>query len=112
MSNKIIFENVTKRFDEVLALDALSFEIPTNKIVGLIGANGAGKTTILRHIIKYLRPDSGIIQIDGKDIYRFTNEMYPVSFVPDSPIYYEELTVVEHLCFISSMYETKKECLN
>lgn len=103
----ITFSNITKRFGSVLALDNLSFEIPANKVIGLIGANGAGKTTILRHIIRYLKPDFGTILLEGKDINSFSGESFPVAFIPDIPVYYEELTVEEHFLFISAMYGTK-----
>lgn len=110
--NIIVFDNVTKTYDDVCALNRLSFEVPANKIIGLIGANGAGKTTILKHIIKYLHPDSGSILLSGRDIYTIPNEVYPVSFVPDKPVYYEELTVFEHLQFISTMYESREKVNN
>lgn len=108
----IIFKNVTKTYGDVCALHELSFDIPANKIVGLIGANGAGKTTILKHIIKYLHPDCGSIMLGGSDINSLRDEMFPVSFVPDKPVYYEELTVSEHLQFISTMYGTKDRVNN
>ena len=51
------FENVKKKFGATAALDGISFNVPENKIVGLIGANDAGKTTSIRHLIRYLKPD-------------------------------------------------------
>ena len=55
------FDNISKNFDDYTVLNSLSFSIPENKIVGLVGANGAGKTTSIRHMIRYLYPDSGRI---------------------------------------------------
>lgn len=101
------FCNVVHKFNNEIALDNLSFIIPENKIVGLIGANGAGKTTAIRHIIRYLKPDSGEIRYKGKDIYEISNDQYPISYIPDSPIFYEELTVMEHLQFVATMYGTR-----
>lgn len=108
----VVFKDVTKTYDNVCALHKLSFEIPANKIVGLIGANGAGKTTILKHISRYLHPNSGSILLSGADIYALSDETYPVSFIPDRPVYYEELTVSEHLQFIGTMYESKDKIDN
>jgi len=101
------FESVFKKFDDYTALDSLSFAVPENSIVGLIGANGAGKTTSIRHIIRYLTPDTGRITYNGKDIYSIKDDVFPISYVPDSPVYYEELSVMEHLDFISAMYNTQ-----
>ncbi len=100
------FENVTKKFEDNIALDLLSFDVPENKIVGLIGANGAGKSTSMRHAIRYLKPDSGSILYRDDDIYSLSNKSFPISYIPDNPIFYEELTVREHLEFIGAMYKT------
>lgn len=100
------FKNVNKKFGTTQALDNLCFQIPENCIVGLIGSNGAGKTTSLRHIIRYLQPDSGAILYHGKDIYTLPHTDFPIAYIPDSPIFYEELTVLEHLSFVSTLYNT------
>ncbi len=101
------FNHVVHRFAQEFALDGLSFVLPENKVVGLIGANGAGKTTAIRHMIRYLKPDSGSIIYRGEDIYGISNERYPITCIPDSPIFYEELTVMEHLQFVAAMYGTR-----
>jgi branched-chain amino acid transport system ATP-binding protein len=61
-------ENLTKRFGGLTAVNAVSFELKRDELVGLIGPNGAGKTTLLRLITKILRPDSGSIVFNGKEI--------------------------------------------
>jgi len=105
----LTFENVTKKFENVKAVDALSFQIPENKIIGLIGANGAGKTTSLRMVIRYLLPDSGNIYYRDKDIYTLPDTAFPITYIPDTPVFFEELTVKEHLSFISTMYQTENK---
>lgn len=109
MSNIIVFDSVTKRLGNTIALNNVSFRVPEGRIVGLIGANGAGKTTALRHIIRYLRPDSGKILYDGNDLFSLKNTSFPVSYIPDAPVFYEELSVLEHLVFVSTMYQTRKD---
>lgn len=109
MSILLTFENVTKKFENVKAVDALSFQIPENKIIGLIGANGAGKTTSLRMVIRYLLPDSGNIYYRDKDIYTLPDTAFPITYIPDTPVFFEELTVKEHLSFISTMYQTENK---
>jgi ABC-2 type transport system ATP-binding protein len=105
----LTFENVTKKFENVKAVDALSFQIPENKIIGLIGANRAGKTTSLRMVIRYLLPDSGNIYYRDKDIYTLPDTAFPITYIPDTPVFFEELTVKEHLSFISTMYQTENK---
>lgn len=109
MSILLTFENVTKKFENVKAVDALSFQIPENKIIGLIGANRAGKTTSLRMVIRYLLPDSGNIYYRDKDIYTLPDTAFPITYIPDTPVFFEELTVKEHLSFISTMYQTENK---
>jgi branched-chain amino acid transport system ATP-binding protein len=57
-----------KRFDAVVAADALNLDIAAGQKVSLIGANGAGKTTFVNMVTGYLKPDSGSIELDGLDI--------------------------------------------
>jgi ABC-2 type transport system ATP-binding protein len=70
----------------------------------LVGENGAGKSTIIKNIYRYLTPDSGTITLDGKDIFAYPSGAYPVSYIPDVPVFYEELSLLEHLHFIKAIY--------
>lgn len=65
-------QGVTKRFGKNLALDNVTAEIKTGSIYGLIGSNGAGKSTFLRILAGILQPDQGSIQIDGVGVYENT----------------------------------------
>ena len=102
------FDEISFSYPGVLALDNISFEVERGEIVGLIGANGAGKTTAILHIIRYLNPKSGRIRMDSVDISRIKNEDFPVSYIPDTPVFYEELTLLEHLHFIKALYPDNK----
>jgi branched-chain amino acid transport system ATP-binding protein len=64
----LVVENVTKRFGGVVALREVSFEVPQGEIVGLLGANGSGKTTMLNIISGAHKPTGGSIVFDGQDI--------------------------------------------
>jgi ABC-2 type transport system ATP-binding protein len=68
-------QDLTKRFNEVVAVDALSFRIARGEIVGILGANGAGKTTTLQMILGLIRPTSGRIEIFGRDHERHRIEI-------------------------------------
>ncbi|MGE7761134.1 ABC transporter ATP-binding protein [Peribacillus sp. NPDC097895] len=79
-------------------LKGISFDIQPNELVGLIGLNGAGKSTTIKHIIGLMEPKSGSVSIHGKtlaqdpDTYR-----KQFTYVPETPILYDELTLEEHL---------------
>lgn len=97
-------KDVSYSYGEVKALDNLSFSANYAQIVGLIGENGAGKTTIIKNIFRYLTPESGNIYLDEKDIYSYSENSYPVSYIPDEPVFYEELSLAEHLHFTKAIY--------
>src|SRR5262245_32014385 len=65
-------ENVTKRFGGLVAVDAISFELAENEVLGLIGPNGSGKTTVLNLISGALKPNAGAIRLYGKDILAYS----------------------------------------
>ncbi|MGE7904145.1 ABC transporter ATP-binding protein [Peribacillus sp. NPDC094092] len=79
-------------------LKGISFDIQPNELVGLIGLNGAGKSTTIKHIIGLMEPKGGSVAIHGKtlaqdpDTYR-----KQFTYVPETPILYDELTLEEHL---------------
>ncbi|MGD6792759.1 ABC transporter ATP-binding protein [Metabacillus indicus] len=91
-------------------LKDISFEIDKHSIVGLIGLNGAGKSTTIRHVIGLMEPHKGEISINGisfqdePDTYRSQ-----FSFIPETPILYEELTLYEHLELTAMAYGLSRE---
>ena len=79
-------------------LKDVNFEINDGELVGLIGLNGAGKSTTIQEIIGLLTPYSGLIELDGmtllQDLYAYRKK---IGFIPETPSLYEELTLREHL---------------
>jgi ABC-2 type transport system ATP-binding protein len=101
----ISVEELTKLYGDLVAVDALSFEVAPGAILGLVGPNGAGKTTTLRAMAGILRPTRGRIAIAGHDLA--TNPVAAkreLAFVPDEPQLFDDLTVIEHLRFIARLY--------
>jgi ABC-2 type transport system ATP-binding protein len=89
----------------VPAVDDLSFQVSAGEIVGLIGPNGAGKTTTLRALAGILKPTSGHVRIDGRDLIAEPIEAKRrLAFMPDEPHLFEYLTVAEHLRLIARLY--------
>ena len=64
-------KNLNKKFGSVTAANNINFKMNKNEIIGVIGANGAGKTTFCNIITGYLKPDSGVILYEGKNITKF-----------------------------------------
>ncbi|MDO4681118.1 MAG: ABC transporter ATP-binding protein [Aerococcus sp.] len=83
----------------------LNFTVDIGEIVGLIGLNGAGKSTTMKHIIGLLTPIAGKIAINGQTIAE-DNQGYhqALSYIPETPILYKALTLKEHLEMIGSVY--------
>ena len=65
MSNLIEVKNISKSFDSFLAVDNVSFSLSKGEVLGFLGPNGAGKTTTMRILTGFLKPNSGIIKING-----------------------------------------------
>lgn len=97
-------ENLFYSYGNHAALRGISFSADQGQIVGLIGENGAGKSTLIKTIFRMLKPDSGVITLDGKSIASYKAENYPVSYIPDTPVFYEELSLAEHLHFTKAIY--------
>lgn len=80
----IEIKNLTKKFDDVLALNDLTCTIRNGEVFGLIGTNGAGKSTLLRLLSGVYRQDSGTILVDGQEVYENPAVKEKICFIPDS----------------------------
>ncbi len=91
-------ENLVGGYSQVPVLKDISFEVKQGQLVGLIGLNGAGKSTTIKHIIGLLQPQKGKITIDGVSL-KTSPQVYKqkMAYIPETPILYEELTLKEHL---------------
>lgn len=98
------FVDVIKKYDAVTALNHASFQVDAREVVGLIGANGAGKTTAIKLATGYLSPDNGEIWLNGMSRATGLTKDSGIAYIPDEPVYYDFMTVSEHLRFISAMY--------
>ena len=106
MSNAIIFENVSKAFGEVQALDAVSFDAPTGSVTVLLGPNGAGKTTTVRLTTGAMLCDVGAIQVVGLNPLTSGDKIRArVGVVPPKPAFYDQLTGWENLQFAATIFE-------
>lgn len=104
-----IATELTKRFGGKVVIDKLSFEIYENEFVYLKGPNGSGKSTLINIIAKFDNTWSGELNFKGTSLKKIKLNDYPVTYIPDEPVFYEGLTVKEHLNFIASMYMKKED---
>lgn len=98
-------ESLTGGYTRNPVLKDVTFEVNEKELVGLIGLNGAGKSTSIKHIIGLMEPHSGAVKINGRSITE-DKEAYRkmFTFVPETPVLYEELTLEEHLRLTAMAY--------
>lgn len=91
-------------------LKNISFDLFPNEIVGLIGLNGAGKSTTIKHIIGLMHPKSGQVEIKGES-FQNSPDTYRshLAFIPETPVLYDELTLEEHLKLTAMAYDIPEE---
>jgi ABC-2 type transport system ATP-binding protein len=93
-------ENLSKYFGPVMAVNNVSFQVEPNEIVGLLGNNGAGKTTIMRILTTYLPASSGVAKVAGFDVMTQSMEVRRrVGYLPESIPLYPEMRVEEYLAY-------------
>lgn len=102
--------NVTGGYSKTPIINDVSFGVAPGQITGLIGLNGAGKSTTIKHILGLLTPHSGDIEVSGLKINEDV-EMYRknIAYIPESPILYEELTLKEHIFMTAMAYGISEE---
>ncbi|HEM5191021.1 TPA: ABC transporter ATP-binding protein [Streptococcus suis] len=103
-------KNVTGGYVNIPVLKDVSFTVEDGQLVGLIGLNGAGKSTTIKEIIGLLTPYQGQIAIDGLTLLQGTeNYRKKIGFIPETPSLYEELTLKEHLEVVAMAYDLSWE---
>lgn len=97
---------LSKRYEDTLAVERLSFEVRAGEILGLVGPNGAGKTTTLRSIAGVLPLQEGRVEVAGHDLVsEEVAAKRELAWVPDDPQPFDTLTVREHIEFTAQLYE-------
>lgn len=103
----ISIANISKSYKNVKALKNISFEVKPNELFGLIGPDGAGKTTLFRILTTLLLPDKGRATVTGFDVVRdYAKIRKNVGYMPGKFSLYQDLTVEENLNFFASIFGT------
>lgn len=97
-------ENLTKRFDDMIAVDHINAEIKDASVFGLIGTNGAGKSTFLRMMSGVLKPDEGSVTIDGKNVFEREDVKQRFFYISDEQYFFSNATPLEMMEFYSRVY--------
>ena len=98
-------EDLTGGYTKKPVIKNVTFSLNSNELIGLIGLNGAGKSTTIKHIIGLMEPKSGTIKINGKELKADPDQYRrQLSYIPETPILYDELTLDEHLKLTAMAY--------
>ena len=102
----LIIDHVTGGYGHLPVLKDISFDVQPGEIVGLIGLNGAGKSTTIKHIIGLLEASKGTIEINHLSLKKNTEEYRKqIGYIPETPSLYEELTLREHIEVTAMAYD-------
>ena len=103
-------KELTGGYVNIPVLKDVSFEVGNGQLVGLIGLNGAGKSTTINEIIGLLTPYKGEIRIDGLQLGENPSAYRKkIGFIPETPSLYEELTLREHIETVAMAYDIEQE---
>ena len=108
--NIVEVRNISKSFKDTKAVDDISFDVEKGEIFGLIGPDGAGKTTLFRMLTTLLKPVSGYAKVLGYDIVKdFKKIRKNVGYMPGRFSLYQDLSVEENLKFFATIFGTTIE---
>ncbi|MFS0752234.1 ABC transporter ATP-binding protein [Oceanobacillus sp. 1P07AA] len=110
MSTLLHIEDLSGGYTHKNVLHGVSFKVNNGEIVGLIGLNGAGKSTTIKHIIGLMQPKKGNVLIQGKT-FQNNPEGYrnQLAYIPEMPILYDEMTLYEHLRLTAMAYNIDEQ---
>ena len=105
----IVVDNLSKKYDEQVALDSISFKINKGEIVGFLGPNGAGKSTTMKILAGFIAPSSGEAIVNEQNVLTHSNEVKKsIGYLPENNPLYEEMYVREFLEFIAKIHKIKE----
>jgi len=107
----ISVNNVNKRFKTVLAVQQADLTVNKGDIMGLLGPDSAGKTTLLRMICGLITPDSGEILLMGKSLKQLDEHRADLGYMPQRFSLYGDLTIMENIYFFGSMYDLARKII-
>ena len=101
----IEIKELSKSFGDILAVDRVSVTVKENTLFGLIGTNGAGKSTVLRMVAGVLKADGGTVTVDGIRVFYHVEAKKNIFFIEDEPYFFANANAVEMEKYFSTVYE-------
>ena len=109
----IVVENLTKKYGDQNAVDAISFEVEAGEVVGFLGPNGAGKSTAMRMITCYMAPTEGMITVEGFRADEQPEEIKKrIGYLPENNPLYSDMAIIDYLKFCAEIQGVNKEDVN
>ncbi|MFC5411239.1 ABC transporter ATP-binding protein [Larkinella bovis] len=109
MEKAVSTNQLTKKFGDFIATNAITFDVAQGEIFGFLGANGAGKTTAMRMLCGLLKPTSGQAHVAGFDVYRQSEKIKQnIGYMSQRFSLYEDLTVRENIRFYGGIYGLRR----
>ena len=102
-------QGLTKKFDSITAVDGINLTVKAGEIFGLVGPDGAGKTTLMRMILGIIGSTAGTIEVMGSD--RIESVKNRIGYIPQKFSLYRDLTVMENIRMIGSLYGAESEAI-
>jgi ABC-2 type transport system ATP-binding protein len=102
MNRQLEIDRVSKRYGDVVALHGITFEVRAGEIFGLVGSNGAGKTTAMRIVLGVLERDEGAVRWDGREIGLETRRR--IGYMPEERGLYPRMRVAEQLVYLARLH--------
>ncbi len=105
----IKLENVTRKFGEFVAVNDVSFDVQPGEIVGLLGHNGAGKTTVMKMLTGFLEPTSGSIIVDGLQAGSDRKNIQArLGYLPENCPLWSDMTIIDYLSYQASLHDLSR----
>lgn len=106
-------ESLTRKFGKFIAVDEVSIEVKKGEIFGFLGANGAGKTTMIRMLCGLLKPSAGNAKVAGFDVYKQSEQIKQnIGYMSQKFSLYDDLTISENVEFYGGIYGLSKDVIN
>ena len=103
-------KNLSRNYGDVKAVEEVSFSVEPGEVVGLLGHNGAGKSTIMKMLTGFIEPSEGEVLVDGMSIHEEPELVREsIGYLPESPPIYPELSVLDYLFFAARMRGRRSE---
>ncbi len=105
-------QNLSKRYRDRVAVDALSFSLDEGQVLGFLGPNGAGKSTTMKMLTGFLPPSEGTAKVAGFDVFEHPMEVRRrIGYLPETPPLYPEMTVRAYLTFVATLKGVPRKAL-